>query len=266
VGGIILQKRKLGNTGIDISVLGLGTVKFGRNYGVKYPEAFELPDDIAIKKLLSCAEDFGINFLDTAPAYGVSEERLGKLLHGQRNAWVLSTKAGEEFVDGHSQFDFSALGLTRSVERSLQRLRTDYLDIVLIHSSGEDERIILEDGVFDIMARLKEQGKIRAYGMSTKTVAGGLLTIDHADLAMVTYYPGYTEELAVIEHARKNRKGILIKKALASGHLQQISAEKPIETSIRFVLAEPGVTSVIVGTINPEHLRENVVAVEMVLQ
>lgn len=256
-----MQKRKLGKTGIEVSVLGLGTVKFGRNQGVKYPEAFDLPDDHALQNLLSCAEDLGINFMDTAPAYGLSEERIGKLLHGQRQHWVISTKAGEEFVDGKSNFDFSAIGITRSVERSLRRLQTDYIDMLLIHSCGDDEKIIVEDGVFDTLARLKEQGKIRAFGMSTKTVAGGILTIEHADLAMVTYYPGYTDEHPVIAHAKKNRKGILIKKALASGHLHQLNVENPVASSMCFALSEPGVTSVIVGTINADHLRENAAAV-----
>ncbi len=97
--------------------------------------------------------------------------------------------------------------------------------------------------------------------MSTKTVAGGLLTIDHADVAMVTYTPGYTDELAVIQHARKKHKGILIKKALASGHLQQLPGDDPVAASLQFILAEQGVTSVIVGTINPDHLRQNVRAI-----
>lgn len=260
-----MQKRKLGSTGIEISALGLGTVKFGRNEGVKYPTHFELPDDKSLLNLLSCASDLGINFLDTAPAYGVSEERLGKLLHGQRQQWIVATKAGEEFVDGQSVFDFSAMGLVRSVERSLRRLQSEYLDIVLIHSSGEDEHIINEDGVFDTLQRLKEQGKIRAFGMSTKTVAGGLLAVEHADVVMVTYYPGYTDELPVITHARKNRKGVLIKKALASGHLQQIATENPVAVSMKFIFAEPGVTSVVVGTINTDHLRENARAAEMAI-
>ena len=261
-----MQKRKLGKTGIEVSVLGLGTVKFGRNQGLKYPQEFALPDDAALSHLLSVASELGINFLDTAPAYGVSEERLGKLLHGDRQHWVISSKAGEEFVDGKSIFDFSAIGIARSVERSLRRLQTDYVDMVLIHSSGDDERIIHEDGVFDTLARLKEQGKIRAFGMSTKTVAGGILAIDHADLAMVTYYPGYTEEHAVIQHARKHRKGILIKKALASGHLTHIPGQDPVAESMRFIFAETGVTSVVVGTINPDHLRANVAAVNFALE
>ena len=69
----------LGNTGIEVSALGLGTVKLGRNEGVKYPSGFELPDDASVSRLLQLAADAGINLLDTAPAYGSSEERIGKL-------------------------------------------------------------------------------------------------------------------------------------------------------------------------------------------
>jgi aryl-alcohol dehydrogenase-like predicted oxidoreductase len=105
--------------------------------------------------------------------------------------------------------------------------------------------------VFETLERLRESGKLRAYGMSTKTVAGGLQTIDHADIAMVTLNPNHTEEREVISYAHQKQKGIFIKKAFASGHL-------PAADSLRFVFTEPGVTSVIVGTINPEHLKQNV--------
>lgn len=240
-------------------MLGLGTVKFGRNQGVKYPAPFALPNDAELTHLLQTAQSLGINLIDTAPAYGSSEERLGKLIKDQRDQWVISSKAGEEFINGESSFNFSAQHITRSVERSLRKLNTDYLDILLIHSSGEDERIILEDNVFDTLGRLKEQGKIRAFGMSTKTVAGGLLAVAQSDMAMVTYYPGYTDELPVIREANRRHKGIFIKKALASGHLDKLGSENPIAHSMQFVLAEPGVTSIIVGTINPEHLRQNAI-------
>lgn len=212
-----MQKRKLGQTDIDVSVLGLGTVKFGRNQGVKYPEPFSIPDDRQLESLLTIAKELGINLLDTAPAYGTSEERVGKLIKGTRKDWVISTKVGEEFVNGESQFDFSRAATTTSIERSLKRLGTDYLDVVLIHSNGDDEKIMQSTDVFATLADLKDQGKIRAFGMSTKTVAGGIEVLNHSDLAMVTYYPGYTDEIDVIRHAEKQQKGILIKKALASG-------------------------------------------------
>ena len=70
-------KRPLGSTGIDVSVLGLGTVKIGRNQQVKYPTGFELPDDDTVIELFELAQSLGINFIDTAPAYGSSEQRLG---------------------------------------------------------------------------------------------------------------------------------------------------------------------------------------------
>lgn len=244
-----MQKRRLGNTGIEVSVIGLGTVKFGRNQGVKYPHAFELPTDTQISDLLSLAKELGINLLDTAPAYGSSEERLGKLLT-QRHEWILTTKVGEEFNAGDSYFDFSPQATRNSIERSLQRLKTDYLDIVLVHSNGDDERIINQEGIFRILEDLKQQGKLRAYGMSTKTVAGGLLTLQHSDLAMVTFNPNYTDEREVLAYAHAKQKGIFIKKAFASGH--QVA-----DNVLRYISSEPGVTSIIVGTLNPLHLRQN---------
>lgn len=252
-----MQKRRLGQTELEVSRIGLGTVKFGRNEGVKYPQAFQLPSDVELKNLLSIAKEAGINLLDTAPAYGSSEERLGALLTN-RHDWILATKVGETFQNGESTFNFSKMAMQQSIERSLQRLRTDYLDIVLVHSNGDDERLIEETDIFADLEQLKIAGKIRAFGMSSKTVMGGLLTLQHADVAMVTYNPVATEEQIVIQEAARQRKGILIKKAFASGHLQQMKSNNPVKTALDFVFAEPGVTSVIVGTINAAHLQESI--------
>jgi len=251
MGGSLLQKRRVGQSDIYVSLLGLGTVKLGRQSGVKYPHPFQLPTDKEVDHLLSVASELGINLLDTAPAYGTSEERLGKALKGQRQQWVITTKVGEEFVDDASHFDFSAPTLCASVERSLKRLRTDYLDMVLVHSDGNDQSLIENDKVFTTLARLKKEGKLRAFGMSSKTIAGGLQAIDSSDVAMVTFNPDYTEERKVIAYAQQQKKGILIKKALASGHLSARDA-------LQFVAQEEGITSIVIGTINVTHLRENV--------
>jgi aryl-alcohol dehydrogenase-like predicted oxidoreductase len=253
LGGDVLQKRKLGQTGIEVSTVGLGTVKFGRNQGVKYPEAYDLPSDQQIQDLLVVARELGINLIDTAPAYGVSEERLGEVLQGTRSDWIISTKVGENFVNGESQFDFTEVGMQQSIMRSLKRLKTDYLDIVLVHSNGSDEALIQQDHVFELLAKLKQQGVIRAYGMSTKTIAGGKLAVDQSDLAMVSYNPNYTDERDVIAYAHAKQKGIFIKKALASGHVDQLVS---VADAMQFALGTPGVSSVIVGTTNPIHLRE----------
>jgi aryl-alcohol dehydrogenase-like predicted oxidoreductase len=257
-----MKKKLLGSTGIAVSQLGLGTVKFGRNQQVHYPETFALPSDTEILNLLSLARDLGINLLDTAPAYGNSEERLGRLLQGTRKEWIISTKAGEEFIDGASVYNFSQTAIRNSVERSLQRLNTDYIDIVLIHSNGDDKKIIADDAVFSTLAELKNTGKIRAFGMSTKTVEGGILALQHSDVVMLMHNPVYTAEQEVIAYAHANNKGIFVKKALASGHLQKISVTDPVQTAMQFILAEPGVSSIIIGTLKPAHLKYNAKCME----
>lgn len=254
--------RPLGNTGITVSALGLGTVKLGRNQGVKYPTQFIIPSDAEAASLLAEAKDLGINLLDTAPAYGSSEERLGKLLQGQRDDWVVCTKAGEEFDNGSSHYDFSSAHIRRSIERSLCRLKTDVIDIALIHSNGNDVTIIEESGALETLAQLKQEGLIRAVGMSTKTVAGGLLAAEQADCVMVTYNLEEQSEKPVLDYCWENNVGVLLKKVLASGHLCHGDNNKALRDSMMFVFSHPGVSSAIIGTINPAHLYDNIKAVQ----
>lgn len=259
-----MELKRLGGTGLEVSPLGLGTVKIGRNEQVKYPRGFTIPDDKAVRELLALARDLGINLIDTAPAYGTSEERLGRLLPS-KNDWVIVTKVGEIFENGQSSFDFSAAGTRASVERTLRRLGRDFVDMVLVHSDGDDMRIIREEPVLDTLAGLKREGLVRAYGMSTKTVEGGTWIVEHADVVMATYNPAYTEELPVLEAAARLDKGVLIKKGLQSGHADTAAGGGGVEASLRFIFAQAAVSAVIVGTINPAHLRENVRVVEQVL-
>ncbi|HTR01002.1 MAG TPA: aldo/keto reductase [Candidatus Acidoferrum sp.] len=249
----------LGNTGITVSALGLGTVKFGRNTGVKYPAAFELPTDAAIRDLLAVARELGINTLDTAPAYGSSEERLGQLLTN-RNDWVVITKVGEEYDGTDSSFDFGAKHVRHSVERSLKRLRTDHLDVVLIHSDGNDEQILRHTDCIATLRELQQQGLIRAIGMSTKTDAGGLLAAELLDVVMVTYNL-QQQDRGVVERAHALNKGVLVKKGLMSGHVHNgATPQDPVQQSMRLILGTPGIHCMIVGTLNTDHLRSNVAA------
>lgn len=259
-------RRALGATGLTVSPLGLGTVKLGRNLGVKYPEPFEIPGDADTSELLRTASALGINLIDTAPAYGDSEARLGKLLPGARDDWVIVTKAGEEFEGrdlGVSRFDFSSEAIRASVHRSLQRLGTDVLDVVLLHSDGRDEEIIRRSGAPEALECLKAEGAIRAWGVSTKTPAGARLAVESgAGVIMVTLNPTHTSDLPAIELAHERGVGVLVKKALVSGHVSSASdgptpALTP-EACLDFALSVPGVSSAVVGTINPEHLRHNV--------
>lgn len=251
-----MKRRTLGATGIQVSPLGLGTVKLGRDQDVKYPTAFTIPDDQAAGKLLRRARELGINLLDTAPAYGNSEQRLGELLSGQTQDWVICSKVGEEFNNGQSHFDFTPENTRRSVLRSLKRLQRDYLDIVLVHSDGNDVDIIERYGTLQVLAGLKKEGLIRAVGFSGKTLAGGLRAAEQSDVMMVTYNLDYKDEVELLDYCATHNKGVLIKKALASGHLGE-----DVGAGLRFVLQHPAASSVIVGTINPTHLAANVASI-----
>jgi aryl-alcohol dehydrogenase-like predicted oxidoreductase len=257
--------RPLGNTGIQVSALGLGTVKLGRDQGVKYPEGFRIPDDKAAASLLSRALGLGINLIDTAPAYGNSEQRLGSLLRGQREQWLICSKVGEEFDSGSSSFDFSPQHTVHSIERSLKRLNTDVIDIVLVHSDGRDLHIIEEMGTLEALAGLKQRGLIRAFGMSTKTVAGGIAAAAQSDAVMLTYNLAQREEVKVLDACRKANCGALIKKAFASGHMVKDIAD-PVAASMEMIFSHPATSSAIIGTISEQHLQANVTAARAALK
>lgn len=259
-----MELRALGDSGIMVSPLGLGTVKIGRDQQVKYPAGFTIPDDRAVRELLALAWDLGINTLDTAPAYGNSEERLGKLLP-HKNDWVIVGKVGELFENGESSFDFSAAHTRMSVERSLKRLGREVIDVVLVHSDGDDMNLIQNEEVCDTLQQLKREGLIRAVGLSTKTVEGGIWSVENMDVVMATYNPSHTEELPVLQRAAELNKGVVIKKGLQSGHADAAAGGGGVDAALRFVLAQQAVHSVVVGTINPEHLKHNVAVAEAAL-
>ena len=245
-----MEYRQLGSTGIAVSVLGLGTVKLGRATGVDYARPFRLPTMGEARQLLDRARSLGINLIDTAAAYGSSEERLGELLAGQRERWVIVTKVGEEFDGTRSIHDFSPEHTLMSVHRSLKRLGTDYLDVVLIHADGNDEHILNELGTLDCLKQLRDSGLVRAVGISHKSPGGARAALDKGtDVIMATLNPTDLSETEVIEKAGKQGCGVLVKKALAGGR------ETP--EALRFAARHPGVSSVVVGTLNPEHLEEN---------
>ena len=256
--------RPLGRTGLQVSALGLGTVKLGRDQGVKYPGRFTIPDDRTAAALLALARDLGINLLDTAPAYGTSEERLGRLLRGQRREWVICSKVGEEFGAGGSRFDFTPEYTRQSVERSLERLQTDALDIVLVHSNGDDLGIIQTMGTLQALEALRREGLIRAYGMSTKTIEGGLAAAAACDVVMPTYNLVERQALPVLDACARLQRGVLVKKPLASGHLHRGHGD-PVQASMDLVFAHPGTSAAVVGTICIAHLRSDVHAARRAL-
>ena len=244
--GAAVPRRALGNTGISVPLLGLGLVRIGRLEGLKTSVPTALPDDASVSNLLACARDHGVTLLDTAPAYGSSEQRLGKLLK-HRSQWILCSKVGETFHAGRSSFDFSAAAVRLSVERSLRRLRTDYLDLVLVHSSGADADILNEHAPLATLADLQRAGHIRSLGFSGKTVAGAELALRQgANALMITLNPDQQDERPLLAAARAAGAGVLIKKPLASGRYGP--------STLAATAALPGVSCVVLGTLQPAHL------------
>ncbi len=242
----------LGQTGLRVSPIGLGTVKFGRNEGIKYPQGFDIPSEEDLRALLDLAKELGINMLDTAPAYGTSEERLGRLLSQDRADWVIVGKAGEEFEDGQSAYIFTPDHFKYSLERSLKRLNTDYIDVLMIHSNGDDMKILSDDALIRTIQDFKDQGLVKAIGASTKTADGGIKALELTDVVMAMYTHDYTDEQPVLDYALKHNKGVILKKLLSSGHNTNVA------DAMGFSFAHKGVSAAIIGTINPKHMRQNV--------
>jgi aryl-alcohol dehydrogenase-like predicted oxidoreductase len=245
-----LAPRQLGKTDLLLTPIGFGAFKIGRNLGIKYAHGYDLPTDDESERLLrAIVDDLGLNYIDTAPAYGVSEERVGRAM-GPRRDVVISTKVGERFEHGKSSFDFSETAVRASIARSRKRLHRETLDLVFVHSSGEDERIQQSTDVISTLQDLKQRGEVRWIGFSGKTMAGAKKALGWADALMVEFNQHDRSQQPVIDEARSMKLGVVVKKPLASGDL-------PAPEAIGFIL-NSGVDHMVIGGLNLEHLRSNV--------
>lgn len=247
--------RPLGRSGLTVPLLGLGTVKFGRTAKVSYPRPYVLPSDEKVADLLALAKRFGVSLLDTAPAYGKSEQRIGEAIAGERSDWLLCSKAGEEFDGARSRYDFNEDHILRSVARSLRRLRTDYLDILLLHADGRDVDRIAAAGAFRALRRLQGEGMVRAVGFSAKGEPDGRAALPRADVLMCAANVPNRSQGDLIECAAREGVGVMVKKPLASGHC-------PNPRSLADLAARRGVSCIVVGTINADHLAANALALD----
>ena len=253
-----MVRRPLGRTGLSVSPIGFGAFKIGRNQKTKYPERYALPDEAQVAALLHGVLDLGINYIDTAPAYGLSEERIGAAIGHRRAEFVLSTKVGEIFEDGRSRYDFSRQAVQKSVEQSLRRLRCEVIDVVFVHAPADDLRVLRETPVVETLLELRARGWVRFVGLSGKTVEAERAALAWADVLMVEYHPRDRSHEPILDEARGRGVGVVVKKGLASGHL-------PPDEAIPQVLAHPAVASLVVGSLSLEHMRANLEIAERAL-
>jgi aryl-alcohol dehydrogenase-like predicted oxidoreductase len=240
-----------------VSPIGFGAFKIGRNVAIKYPDPYSLPSGPESERLLNIMLDMGVTLFDTAPAYGLSEQRIGAGLAHRRREFTLCSKVGETFDAGRSTYDFSSTAVRRSVQQSLRHLRTDVIDILLVHADDNDVAIAGDEQLVETLRDLREAGLVQAIGFSGKTAEGALAALGWADVLMVEYHAKDGSNAAVIAEADAADVGVLIKKGLASGRL-------PAEEAIPYILGNPAVASMIIGTLSPEHMRANVAMADRV--
>jgi L-galactose dehydrogenase len=152
-----MQYRTLGRTGLRVSRLGFGGSPLGNEFGETNPAEGE--------RAVHCAIDLGVNYFDVAPYYGrgLAETRLGAALAGRRNKAVLATKCGRYDVES---FDFTAARIRLSIDESLKRLRTDYLDVFLAHDIEFVSAAQIIEEAIPTMRAIQQQGKARAIGIT----------------------------------------------------------------------------------------------------
>ena len=196
--------------------------------------------------------DLGINWIDTAPSYGLSEDRIGRAIASRRASFTLSTKVGESFENGLSRFDFSAEATSASIERSLNRLRTNRIDIVFVHSNGDDEAILSTGEVTSALRDAQSKRRIGRIGFSGKSLAGLRSAIEVGyEVLMVEFHPFDGSMRPILEEAARRGVGVVIKKPLASGRAAPSQA-------IPFALEAPSVASMAIGGLQLKHFADHV--------
>lgn len=276
-----MNYRRLGRTAINVSEIGLGALEIGRDWGIRVEGDFGRPDERASVRLLQEAMERGINFIDTAPAYQLSEERIGKAVSGHRSEVYLATKVGEHYDDDRGfWYDYGREAVRASIEQSLRRLRTDVIDVIQIHSASLE---VIEKGeVLAEMQRFQKAGHVRFVGMSGghEEAAAAILSGEY-DTVQVDYNLLRRQaDETVFPLARERDVGVIVMAPLAHGSLTDKRAHLPPEqyrqvqqleflersdqslaqAAIRFILASPAVSTIIAGTRKLENLEANLVA------
>jgi aryl-alcohol dehydrogenase-like predicted oxidoreductase len=276
-----MHKRRLGRTGLMVSEIGLGALEIGRDWGIVAHDLAKPHEDEAIG-ILQLAVRLGINLIDSARAYVLSEERIGKALASgrlRRDQIILATKAGEHFDEKTgSVYDYSCKAILLSLEESLELLHTPYVDLMQIHSAPLD--VVRSGEAMRALQDARAQGKCRFVGASFDDHQACLEAIKTGDYDTIQINYNLLERASaeqVIAAAARADVGVLIKQPLAMGLLTSKVVHAPPEErervapylflqregqtlsegALRFVLSNPGVHSVLCGSKRPEHLESN---------
>lgn len=208
-----MKYRKLGNTGLNISEIGFGTWQLG---GISWVS----PSENECLKLLNQAYDSGINLFDVSPSYGNgrSETLVGKAFSNRRDKVFISGKVGV-LEDGTYHGFWSIRQLLESLEQSLQRLKTDYIDFLALHTPPMD---VLKSGyALDFLYSMKEQGKVRFVGVSLEAQPEeALIALNQGiDILQIRYNLLFPEAERIFPIVEKKSVGLIINSPFGHGYL-----------------------------------------------
>ena len=274
-----MKYRQLGRTGLRVSEIGLGTVELGLDYGVPVDGEHLRPPEEQAAHLLNRALDLGVNFIDTARAYGASEEIIGRALKGRRGEYILASKLAPIREEGQSDQELREQ-VKASIAESLRVLQTDVIDLLQLHHTPVD--VVKSGRVLAAAREAQRSGAVRFIGASTYGEEAPLAVLESGgyDTLQVAYnLADRTLEEKVLQLAQQQGVGIIVRSVLLRGVLTHrytylpnqladlksaiarlnslVGAEAGSlpEMAYRFVLANPAVSTALVGTARIEELE-----------
>jgi hypothetical protein len=273
-----LEKRKFGKTDMQVAVLGFGGSEIG----------FEKTDQATVGKLLNAALDAGLNVVDTAECYGDSEVQIGEAIGKRRKEYFLFTKCGHILADGKGGDGWTKAAVTASIERSLQRLKTEVIDLVQLHSCSLDE--LKKGECIEALEAAKKAGKTRYVGYSGDSQAARWAIESGRFDSLQTSINVADQECIelTLPLAKQKQMGVIAKRPIANAawrydkkpdngyhneywnRLQSLKYDwatgearaktgndGPAAIAMRFTAMQPGVCVLIVGTSKPERWKQN---------
>jgi aryl-alcohol dehydrogenase-like predicted oxidoreductase len=232
-----MKYRRLGKTGLQVSVIGVGTWQLGGEWGKTFTQA-------EADAILARAGELGINLIDTAECYGdhLSERFVGRAIKGSRSQWVLATKFGHRFNGPFQRDDVYEPDLVRQqLEKSLEALQTDYIDLYQFHS-GTDA-MFDTPGLWETLRGFVEAGTVRHLGISVKSKGASLYQVNAAsqvgaETVQVVYnrlQQGAEQE--ILPSCQRQDLGVLARVPLASGFLsgKYTKATQFADTDVRSI-------------------------------
>ena len=232
-----MEYRILGKTGLKISRMGFGGIPIQRI------------DAQGTKALMQQLAEAGVNYIDTARGYTVSEQFLGEALEGIRDKFVLATKSMSRTKEA----------MAADIETSLGNLRTDHIELYQVHNPNMEqlEQVIAEGGALEALLEAKAAGKIGHIGLTAHSleVFEKALTLDWVETIMFPYNIVETQGEALIAACTEKNIGFIDMKPLAGGAIEDATL------AMRFVVANPNVTVVIPGMADPAEIEQNLAAV-----